>query len=278
MAALRPASRCVAELDKLKCSGWGLVRKQANSNPAWWRERRARHNLAAAARKVGRAETMSLFGWIFSRKNRLDDYTEELREAVRKWLNRFFKGEDVQDDFWSRVRQYKTRNKSEPKVNDIIWGMLNDRRAFFFKEGMLGLYRNDTLAMCMLLDIENRQDGRFVHAIHLTTLDACGASNVPWGTSGGGPLRLNEAYIAPVCLPLLAECSRYLELNFEQVRDRFIQVAEELLASFGKYRPKLSGIEIWGRIQHEIRPLLEQEPHQRSRRRISEPVLIQCQR
>lgn len=221
---------------------------------------------------------MSLFGWISSRKNRRDDYTEESREAVRKWLNRFFKGEDVQDDFWSRVRQFKTKNKSEPRVNDIIWGMLNDRRAVFFKEGMLGLYRNDTLAMCALLDMESRQDDRFVHAIHLTTLDACGAANVAWGTQGGGPLRLNEAYIAPVCLPLLAECAGHLELNFEQVRDRFIQVAEDLLASFGVHRPKLSGIEIWGRIQHEIQPLLEQEPHQRPRRRISEPVLIQCQR
>lgn len=225
---------------------------------------------------------MSLFGWFSSKKQVPENsesattyhYTHETREAVRKWLNRFFKGENVQDDFWQRVATYKNKNLHEPKVNDIIWGMLNERRAHFFQQGNLGFYRNDTMAMCVMLDLEGRSADQLEHAIHLITLDACGVANVDSWKENGGPFRLKEAFIAPVCAPMLVGCARSLDLSFEALKIEFLAVSNKKLLAFGSHRPDISSEQIWNSVQLDIKNQFEQTPKPKRAKSVNAPSLL----
>lgn len=199
-----------------------------------------------------------MFGW-FSKKNetsspvkkaQVSPYDTDTKEAVRKWLNRFFSGEDVQDSFWMKVDEYKRANGHEPKVNDIIWGMLNERRLQYSKDGALGLARNKTLSMCTILELEERHSDRLQYAIELTLLDACGASNAGWGD--GGPFRVNEAFIAPICAPLLAECAHNLKMTIDVLANEFISSGEKKLERYGKYRPALTAKEVWHLVADDV--------------------------
>lgn len=205
--------------------------------------------------------------------NPADDYPEEVQEAVRKWLQRIFTGEDLRPEFWKAVNSFKATNGHEPVVNDIIWGLLNERRSLFFTDGKLGLYRNETLSMCSLLEIEGKEKSKFLHLVELTTLDACGAQNAGWDAPGGGPLSLRGARIAPLCTSALAACGRELDMSIVDLEVEFVRQSEATLENFGKYRPKITGGKIWNKIKSDVAQAYEAYKPAKRRARKKQPSL-----
>jgi hypothetical protein len=226
---------------------------------------------------------MSLFGKLFGRKasenvansKNIEGYSTETTEAIRKWLDRFFKDRDAQTEFWEKVGVYKNENGHEPKVNDIIWGMLNDRRSKYFEQGNLGLYRNDTMAMCELLQIEGRFNDQFRLAVHLTVLDGCGASNVGWN-SPEGVFREDEAIIASVCAPMLCSGAEGMGLSFDELKVKFLEVAQEFQDSFGKRKPMTPVDNIWLQVEGSLTEILA-APN-RGKRKASKPPVLNSDR
>lgn len=222
---------------------------------------------------------MPLFDWLFKRPEPngveitpVNEYPNETKEAVRKWLNRFYQDDGFQKDFWDAVCRSKLKNGFEPKVNDIIWGLLNEKRTLFFKQGNLGLYRNVTLGMCKLLELEDKQKELLTHIIQLITLDACGARNVGWEEAFGGPFGLEEAFIPPISALMLVECAQRQGLSVDSLQEKFIELSGKQMDRLGRYCPEISAIEIWSLVEGDVERL-SLEPCKKRRRRVGEPSL-----
>ena len=225
---------------------------------------------------------MPLFNWLFKRPEpkaeeiaSVSEYPNETKEVVRKWLNRFDQDVDFQKDFWDAVGEYKLKNGFEPKVNDIIWGLLNEKRTLYFKQGNMGLYRNATHGMCKLLEVEDKQHELLTHIIQFITLGACGARNVGWEEAFGGPFSLEEAFIPPISAPMLVECAQRQGLSVDSLREKFIELSGKQLDQLGRYCPAISALEIWSLVEADVKRL-SLEPLKKSRRRVGEPSLSEA--
>lgn len=194
----------------------------------------------------------------------MDSPSAEAKEEVRKWLNRFFKDGDHQEDFWARVSTYEAQNGHMPRTNDIIWGMLNDRRSEFLSEGLFGLYRNETLSMYTLLDLEDRFDHLLIYASWVTALDGMGATN-------SGKFDPERAWIAPICPGLISESALLAHMSLADVQAEFLRHSESLLEGFRITNHSYEARRIWGLVEADVQ---SQFTHGLPKRRKRKPAPI----
>lgn len=189
----------------------------------------------------------------------------ETREEVRKWLNRFFKDGDQQEEFWARVNTYEAQNGHTPRANDIIWGMLNHRRSAFLSEGLFGLYRNETLSMYTLLDLEDRHDDLLMYASWVTALDGMGVTN-------SGKFDQKSAWISQICPSLISESGLLANRSLPDVQAEFLRHSEKLLEGFGITNPHYEAKRIWKLVETDVQKQFTHGTPKR-RKRKSAPVL-----
>ena len=199
-------------------------------------------------------------------------YPQATREAVRRWINRFIKDGDPLPQFWYRVQLHHAQYGTPPEVNTVIRSILEDRRAEHFRRGQMGLVRNDTYSLSLLLEQEGRHRERLPLAIEVTTLDAAGASNVSWDEKFGG-FNADLAFVAPVCPAMLADCAVELELTIDELRDCVINEADEYLSSLDWRRPAITGQDVWEQVADAVKISLTAPVKKRRGTRLQQPVL-----
>jgi hypothetical protein len=125
--------------------------------------------------------------------------------------------------------------------------------------------------MCEILQIEGRSNDQFRLAVHVTVLDGCGASNVGWNTPGG-VFREDEAFISSVCAPMLSNSAAGMGLSYDELKAKFLEVAQEFQDSFGKRKPKTPIDNIWLQVEGGVKESLA-APNPRKRKASKPPVL-----
>lgn len=156
------------------------------------------------------------------------------RNEVRKWLNHFFYSGSVEDEFWQAVEVYRGKNGYNPRVNDIIWGLLQKQRQEELKQGLLGPYSTTTMDMCKLLSGEDRYAECLFHASQFTYLHGVGASQINIGYENEFPAcDLEQAFIGSTSAPFIGGCALELGLSLDDTKEIFIEAAQKQVDSLG---------------------------------------------
>lgn len=177
-------------------------------------------------------------------------------DEVKKWVNRFFKDIGSVDRFWWAVGAYFAKNEHFPKVNDILWGMLNEDRSAQFSNGDFGMYGATTMSMSNLLHHEGRFKEMLLHACHFTALQCAGAQN----GFPKQPFNSSFSMVGSSCIPSIFHAASETGLDYNETKAKFLELSSEVYANFGADNPSKMGQEASAMIADELARFFKENP------------------
>jgi len=192
--------------------------------------------------------------------------TEKQKEEIdEQWDIYFMAREDTllskDPEFVEKRIELKKRFGREPLINDIKWGIYNDRILKFSSTMEWGLYRNNKLDMAQLLIKEGRLKEGLNFLLEVCYLDLNGPWNVPtfYGKIpsremmkefGLKEFELKVARLAPGVISMVQESINKLGLSNNSTKKLFIEINERVKPL--KDMP-LTPAKAWKKIQKELR-------------------------
>jgi hypothetical protein len=173
------------------------------------------------------------------------DFSLELRDDVRKWINRFLSFDEQHDQFWLAVRDLETEWVHLPFVNDAVWRVLNEERLDAFRRGRLGFYLIATWNMSCLVATEKKYPALLDLTAEHMLLEFLGVSN-------GDGAALTKASFDERFGAINQNRVANLELSISQlglerlgVQERFMHVGNRVFAAIEPVKPRETLEAIW---------------------------------
>ncbi len=179
-------------------------------------------------------------------------FSPELRDEVRKWVNRFVDFEAKGEQFWQCVCDLEKEFGHLPSVNDAVWKVLNEERLESFHQGRVGFYLIATWGMSCLASTEQNYGVLLDLTFEQMILEFLGASN----GNGTGLTKasfdrrfstINKNRIANLELS-----ANQMALDQNDVKQRFMRIGDRVYSQVCEVAPNIPLEDIWITLSAEV--------------------------